>query len=88
MNERWLDQKAGLESKLKRIFECNSSDLLWGRCTPRIETLEGTSPESASLSTLETIHFQMLDLFPDFPHSTSFVALTRASIYFLGLVCC
>jgi hypothetical protein len=92
MDTKWFDQKTHLEGRLKLVFKCSSSDLLWGRSATTKETSGGlsflsaspsTSPDSTSTPFLAALQAEAAKSLPGFPPITS---LLRASIYLLDTV--
>ncbi|OCK92796.1 uncharacterized protein K441DRAFT_662410 [Cenococcum geophilum 1.58] len=93
MDERWARQKADLEAILKKVFTCTSSDLLWRNSTTTQQTPEAlpfpswspsSSPVCTSIPFIAKLKFEPLASFLDFPQSTYFDTLMRASVYLLN----
>jgi hypothetical protein len=92
MDTKWFDQKTHLEGRLKCVFNCSSSALLWRRSATTKEASGGLSFLSANPSTssdptstpfLEALQAEAAKSSPVFPPITF---LLRASIYLLDTV--
>lgn len=93
MDERRARQKTDLEARLKNVFACASSDLLWcnfatTQQTPEALSFPSWSPSSSLVCTsipfIAKLKFEPLASFLDFPQSPNFDTLMRASIYLLN----
>jgi hypothetical protein len=93
MDAKWFDHKTHLEGRLKLVFKCRSSALLWERSATTKETSGGlsflsgslsTSPDSTSTPFLAALQAEAAKSLPRPPPITS---LLRASIYLLDTVC-
>ena len=92
MDAKWFDQKTRLEGRLKRVFECSSSALLWRKTATSKETSDdlsvlsvspASSPDSISTPFLAALQAEALKLTPAYP---SITFLLTASIYLLDTV--
>lgn len=89
MDERRARQKTDLEARLKNVFACASSNLLWCNFTTTQQTPEALSfpswsPSSSSIPFIAKLKFEPLASFLDFPQGPNFDTLMRASIYLLN----